>query len=104
MILYAPPTILRCTKDRTGPTVKPLFSAPLVLILVLFGTSDGFAQDRSPALPDSKMPPNMIDSLTGKERLGRKWMDEQRIDNCKIPFDKQGTKPRSSACPDVPTG
>jgi hypothetical protein len=46
----------------------------------------------------------MIDSLTGKERLGRKWMDEQRIDNCKIPLDKLGTKPRSSACPHVPTG
>ncbi len=24
-------------------------------------------------------------SLTGKERLGRKWMDEQRIDNCNVP-------------------
>jgi hypothetical protein len=74
------------------------------LVLVLFGTSNGFAQDRSPAVADAKTPPNMIDSLTGKERLGRKWMDEQRIDNCKIPLDKQGTKPRSSACPHVPTG
>ena len=27
--------------------------------------------------------------LTGKERLGRKWMDEQRIDNCKVPIDKR---------------
>ena len=96
--------ILRCTKDRTGPTVKLLFSAHLVLVLVLFAGSDGFAQERSPAVLDSKTPPNMIDSLTGKERLGRKWMDEQRIDNCKIPLDKQGTKPRSSACPHVPTG
>jgi hypothetical protein len=46
----------------------------------------------------------MIDSFTGKERLGRKWMDEQRIDNCKVPTDKQGAKPRSSACPHVPMG
>jgi hypothetical protein len=23
--------------------------------------------------------------LTGKERLGNKWMDEQRVDNCKVP-------------------
>lgn len=104
MILCAPPMILRCTKDRIGPTVKLLFSAPLVLVLVLFGRSDGFAQDRSPAAPGSKTPPNMIDSLTGKERLGRKWMDEQRIDNCKVPTDKQGAKPRSSACPHVPIG
>jgi hypothetical protein len=91
-------------QDRMGPTVKLLFSALLVLALVLFGTPDGFAQDRSPAVHDSKTSPNMIDSLTGKERLGRKWMDEQRIDNCKIPLDKQGTKLRSSACPHVPMG
>ncbi len=42
--------------------------------------------------------------LTGKERLGRKWMDEQRIDNCNVPIDKRGTKPRPSACPTAPTG
>ena len=36
--------------------------------------------------------------LTGKERLGEKWMDEQRIDNCKVPVDKRGTKPRPDAC------
>ncbi len=41
---------------------------------------------------------------TGKERLGRKWMDEQRIDNCNVPIDKRGTKPRPSVCPHVPTG
>jgi hypothetical protein len=84
--------------------VKRLFGASLVLVLVLLGASDGFAQVRSPAEPDSNTRPNMIDSLTGKERLGRKWMDEQRIDNCKVPTDKQGLKPRSSACPHVPLG
>ena len=40
---------------------------------------------------------------TGKERLGRKWMDEQRIDNCNVPIEKRGTMPRSSHCPPVPT-
>jgi hypothetical protein len=40
--------------------------------------------------------------LTGKERLGRKWMDEQRIDNCNVPIDKRGIKPRSSACHNAP--
>jgi hypothetical protein len=37
-------------------------------------------------------------TLTGKERLGRKWMDEQRIDNCNVPIDKRGTRPRPSTC------
>ena len=51
--------------------------------------------------PDSETSPA---TLTGKERLGRKWMDEQRIDNCNVPLDKRGTKPRPSACPHVPMG
>ncbi len=41
--------------------------------------------------------------LTGKERLGRKWMDEQRIDNCKVPPDLRGSKPRPARCPDGPS-
>jgi len=40
--------------------------------------------------------------LTGKERLGRKWTDEQRIDNCKVPIDKRGNKPRPSLCSNAP--
>ena len=40
--------------------------------------------------------------LTGKERLGPKWTDEQRIDNCKVPVDKRGNKPRPSACANGP--
>jgi hypothetical protein len=41
-------------------------------------------------------------TLTGKERLGRKWMDEQRIDDCNVPVDKRGSRPRSSVRPHVP--
>ena len=36
---------------------------------------------------------------TGKERLGRKWMDDQRLDNCKVPPDRRGTRPRPDGCP-----
>jgi hypothetical protein len=28
--------------------------------------------------------------MTLKERLGAKWTDEQRVDNCKVPLDKRG--------------
>src|SRR5215831_10438237 len=34
--------------------------------------------------------PNAGAQRTGKERLGEKWKDEQRFDNCKVPLDKQG--------------
>ncbi len=52
----------------------------------------------APALDSASAP------KTGKERLGRKWNDEQRIDNCNVPPDKRGTKPRPSVCPHVPMG
>ena len=42
-------------------------------------------------------------ALTGKERLGPKWSDEQRIDNCRVPIDKRGAKPRPSACRNGPS-
>jgi hypothetical protein len=51
--------------------------------------------------PDSAASPA---PRTGKERLGRKWMDEQRIDNCNVPIDKRGSRPRPSVCPHVPMG
>ena len=41
--------------------------------------------------------------LTGKERLGPKWTDEQRIDNCRVPVDKRGNKLRPDDCPNTPS-
>jgi hypothetical protein len=37
---------------------------------------------------------------TAKERLGPKANDEQRVDNCKVPFDRRGPKPRPDECKD----
>src|SRR5262249_46895781 len=51
--------------------------------------SPAIAQEQSHA---AKGPETSVISrvLTGKERLGRKWMDEQRIDNCKVPDRQAG--------------
>ena len=35
---------------------------------------------------------------TGKERLGGKASDEQRVDNCKVPPDLRGSTPRPDNC------
>jgi hypothetical protein len=35
---------------------------------------------------------------TGKERLGGKASDEQRVDNCKVPLDRRGVTPRPDTC------
>jgi hypothetical protein len=40
---------------------------------------------------------------TGKERLGGKASDEQRVDNCNVPPDLRGPKPRSDDCGDGPS-
>ena len=40
---------------------------------------------------------------TGKERLGGKASDEQRVDNCKVPLDLRGPKPRPAECGDSAT-
>jgi hypothetical protein len=37
---------------------------------------------------------------TAKERLGGKASDEQRVDNCKVPPDLRGPKPRPDECGD----
>jgi hypothetical protein len=34
-----------------------------------------------------------------KERLSDKASDEQRVDNCRVPLDRRGTKPRPD-CPE----
>jgi hypothetical protein len=78
------------------------FLSSLLIVGFAFSAS---AQDRKPdPIGPKGVATEMPSSLTGKERLGRKWMDEQRIDNCKVPPDKRGSKARSSTCPDVPTG
>jgi hypothetical protein len=69
---------------------------PLLLASFMSGAS---AEDRKPG----GSPSALHAPLTGKERLGPKWTDEQRIDNCRVPIDKRGTKPRPSACSGGPS-
>lgn len=68
------------------------------LALCLFTSAP--AQDGSPARAKGVAQQG---TLTGKERLGRKWTDEQRIDNCNVPLDKRGAKPRPTACSHTPS-
>jgi hypothetical protein len=73
----------------------------LFMLLLLIGFSScAQAEDgkRNPVAAAEALRPG----LTGKERLGPKWTDEQRIDNCKVPLDKRGPKPRPTACADLP--
>ena len=87
--------------------MRPLYRQSLVFWLTIYPILPASAQDRPldpPASSAATLRLNSPASLTGKERLGRKWMDEQRINNCNVPIDKRGTKPRPSTCPHAPTG
>jgi hypothetical protein len=44
--------------------------------------------------------PRAEPARTGKERLGSKSSDEQRVDNCKVPLELRGPKPRPDDCVD----
>ena len=81
--------------------MRALYLGWLGALLVVGLTSAAPAQD---ARPGQVAPISPSPSLTGKERLGRKWMDEQRIDNCNVPPDKRGARPRPSSCTHIPTG
>jgi len=78
----------------------------LVSLLTIGLAPSAPAQNSRPgrATPQAASPAAVPMTLTGKERLGRKWTDEQRIDNCHVPIEKRGTRPRPSACTRASTG
>jgi hypothetical protein len=87
--------------------ITPRRTIVLFAVFLGFAFASLYAQDtpRNPAPVGAAIPPsNPPAVLTGKERLGRKWMDEQRIDNCNVPIDRRGTKPRSISCHHIPAG
>jgi hypothetical protein len=84
--------------------MRSLYTGTVGAFLAIGLTLPAVAQENSrsgESAPGSAASPA---TLTGKERLGRKWMDEQRIDNCNVPIDKRGSRPRPSVCPHVPMG
>jgi hypothetical protein len=48
--------------------------------------------------PATQAPRRDPSKLTLKERSGGKAMDEQRVDDCKVPFDQRGDHRRSPKC------
>jgi hypothetical protein len=84
----------------------PLSAKPIALLfaaLIPAGYEAG-AESVPPPAPKSAVPQSGDQPavLTLKERLGAKWKDEQRVDNCNVPPEKRGTKPRPDACATIP--
>lgn len=67
----------------------------IVLILaVALAAVAAAAQEASPPAPA----PASESAKTAKERLVNKAADEQRVDNCNVPPEQRGTKPRPDSC------
>ena len=84
--------------------MEPIHRRLISFVFAVGLASAAFAQDRQPDQTAPNAATANGPSLTGKERMGRKWMDEQRIDNCNVPIDKRGSKPRPSNCLHSPSG
>lgn len=69
-----------------------LRSAVLGLVLAL-GAAGALAQGAPAGTPVKTGA-----DKTGKERLADKASDEQRVDNCKVPPDRRGPRPRPDSC------
>jgi hypothetical protein len=83
--------------------MRVILCAAISLIAWIGLLAGALAQDDKRDLPNAASAETSRPALTGKERLGSKWTDEQRIDNCHVPVNKRGTKPRSSLCPNAPS-
>jgi hypothetical protein len=89
------------------PSLSIQLIALTVTALMLVPVAAGaqvIAPTNAPQNAGASTPVNGAVPLTGKERLGEKWKDEQRIDNCKVPLDKRGARPRPDSCAHVPSG
>jgi hypothetical protein len=91
---------------RMWTAAMPFVTKQAIAVLLLAGAAraEAGAQTSPPANPALDKPAAGARQLTGKERLGEKWKDEQRIDNCKVPLDKRGAKPRPETCSKLPAG
>jgi hypothetical protein len=74
-----------------------LLVAKRAIAIIVLGSALAPVVARAQAVPQ-RGTNSAVKQLTGKERLGEKWEDEQRIDNCKVPLDKRGAKPRPDSC------
>lgn len=74
-----------------------LFHATILTIGVACAASAQEAA-QSPDLEATDRRAQAIPTTTGKERLGEKWTDEQRVNNCDVPPERRGDTPRPDRC------
>ena len=73
--------------------VASLGQAAAMTLSAQLGLASPQGQSRAEAEAEQVAP-----TRTGKERLGGKASDEQRVDNCKVPLELRGPSPRPDDC------
>ena len=76
----------------TGRTLARAAALTLALQAGLAAAGEGASEDSNARQIEA------APTRTGKERLGGKASDEQRVDNCKVPPDRRGATPRPDTC------
>ena len=83
----------------TGRTLARAAALMLALQAGLAAAGEGASEDSNARQIEA------APTRTGKERLGGKASDEQRVDNCKVPPDRRGPTRRPDTCrEDASTG
>lgn len=91
-------------RNRRGRPVARTLAARAQAAALLLGIQIALAPAVDAA--DEQRGANQVQTApvrTGKERLSSKAMDEQRVNNCKVPEALRGPKPRPD-CDDAPAG
>ena len=82
---------------RSGPHLRvgcDILLCGIVSTMMPLHANAAEAQAANPPRTEASAPAGK----TGKERLGGKATDEQRVDNCKVPPAQWGPKTRPSSC------
>lgn len=70
----------------------------VVLAALAWAAAAGTITAGTPGPAPAKPEPPAASQLTAKERSSRKWFDEQRVDDCKIPPERRGAGRRQTTC------
>jgi hypothetical protein len=77
-----------------------MLRTPGRVVAMMLMAQVGAAASGPPRQEDEAKQVQAEPTRTGKERLGGKAFDEQRVDNCKVPPELRGPTPRPDDCDD----
>jgi hypothetical protein len=93
----------RIVRRREG--IELVLLGGLTGLTLIFHAACGYAQGDEKRQPTPIVPEGQTiegQTIEGgetlKERLSDKASDEQRVDNCKVPLDRRGSKIRAEGC------